>query len=220
MKRIALALLLTSLVVGCTHGIFNQVRGSGNRQRQTRPVAPFTSISTEGAFEIEIVSQKPFALEIEGDDNILPLIGTDVSGSVLYIKNRRGYSVSQPIRIAISVPDLEGLTSSGAGRLKVTGLKNEKFEVDINGAPAIEVSGETNLLKIKANGAGTIDTHRLRAANADVNSNGVSNIALYARDQLDVVVSGPSHVTYEGSPVVNKTVNGPGSVQKKASEGS
>jgi hypothetical protein len=200
--------------------MFNQVRGSGNRQRQTRPVAPFTSISTEGAFEIEIVSQKPFALKIEGDDNILPLIGTDVSGSVLYIKNRRGYSVSQPIRIAISVPDLEGLASSGAGRLKVTGLKNEKFEVDINGAPAIEVSGETNLLKIKANGAGTIDTHRLRAANADVNSNGVSNIALYARDQLDVVVSGPSHVTYEGSPVVNKTVNGPGSVQKKASEGS
>lgn len=220
MKRIALALLLTSLVVGCTHGMFNQARGSGNRERQIRPVAPFTSISTEGAFEIEIVSQKPFALKIEGDDNILPLIGTDVSGSVLYIKNRRGYSVSEPIRIAISVPDLEGLTSSGAGRLKVTGLKNEKFEVDINGAPAIEVSGETNLLKIKANGAGTIDTRRLRAANADVNSNGVSNIALYARDQLDVVVSGPSHVTYEGNPVVNKTVNGPGAVQKKASEGS
>jgi len=220
MKKIALVLLLTSFAAACAHGPFNQVRGSGNRQKQTREVPPFTSISTEGAFEIKIVSQKPLALDIEGDDNILPLISTDVSGSVLYIKNQRGYSVSEPIKIAISVPNLEGVSSSGAGRLEVTGLKNERFEIDVNGAPAIEVSGETNLLKIKANGAGKIDTHRLRAATADVNSNGVSKIALYARDQLDVVVSGPSNVTYEGNPVVNKTVNGPGSVQKKATEGS
>jgi hypothetical protein len=219
MKRIVLVLLLLSLAAGC-HGPFNQVRGSGNRQKQTREVAPFTSISTEGAFEIEIVSQKPLALEIEGDDNILPLIGTDVSGGVLHIKNRRGYSVSEPIRIEISVPNLEGLSSSGAGSLEVTGLKNESFEIDVNGAPAIEVSGETNLLKIKANGAGKIDTHRLRAATADVNSNGVSKISLYARDKLDVVVSGPSNVTYEGDPVVKQTVNGPGSVQKKTSAGS
>jgi hypothetical protein len=166
------------------------------------------------------VSQKPLALEIEGDDNILPLIGTDVSGGVLHIKNRRGYSVSEPIKIAISVPNLEGLSASGAGSMEVKGLKNEKFEIDVNGAPALEVSGETSLLKIKANGAGKIDTHRLRAATADVNSNGVSKISVYARDQLDVVVSGPSSVTYEGNPVVKQTVNGPGSVTKKASEGS
>ena len=219
MKTIILILLLTSLAAGC-HGHFNQVRGSGNRQKQTREVAPFTSISTEGAFEIEIVSQKPLALEIEGDDNILPLIRTDVSGGVLHIKNRPGYSVSEPIRITISVPNLEGLSSSGAGSMKVTGLKNERFEIDVNGAPAIQISGETNLLKIKANGAGKIDTHRLRAATADVNSNGVSKISVYARDKLDVVVSGPSNVTYEGDPVVKQTVNGPGSVQKKISEGS
>lgn len=219
MKRIALVLLLTSLAAGC-HGPFNQVRGSGNRQKQTREVAPFTSIYTEGAFEIEVVAQKPHAFQIEGDDNILQLITTEVSGGVLHIKNQRGYSASEPIRIEISVPNLEGVSSSGAGSFDVTGLKNEKFEIDVNGAPTIDVSGETNLLKIKANGAGKIDTHRLRAATADVNSNGVSKISLYARDKLDVVVSGPSNVTYEGDPVVKQTVNGPGSVQKKVSQGS
>lgn len=220
MKRIAFVLFLISLTAGCTHGFLNQVRGSGNRQRQTRQIPPFTSISTDGAFEIEIVSQKPLVLEIEGDDNVLPLIGTDVSGNVLYIKNRQGYSVSKPIKIEISVPNLEALTSSGSGRMEVSRLKNDKLEVEINGAPAIELAGETNFLKIKANGAGKIDTHKLRAANADVNSNGVSKINVYARDQLDIVVNGPSHVTYEGDPVVKKTVNGPGSVQKKVSAGS
>jgi hypothetical protein len=219
MKRVALLLLLISFAAGC-HGAFNQVRGSGNRQRQTRQVAPFTSITTDGAFHVAVVSQKPLALQVEGDDNILPLISTDVSGSTLHIKNRSGYSVSQPIKIEIAVPNLEGFTSNGAGRFDVTGLKNEQFEIDTNGATVIEVAGETNLLKLKANGAGSIDTHRLRATNADVNSNGVSSITLYAREKLDVVVSGPSHVTYQGDPVVNKSVNGPGSVQKKVSEGS
>ena len=220
MKRIVLMLMLVSLAVGCSRGLLNQVRGSGNRQREERKVAAYTSIVTDGAFDITVVSQKQSSLEIEGDDNVLPLIGTDVSGDVLHIKQKSGFSVSQPIKITIAVPDLEAVTSNGAGRLKITDLKNDRFELDLNGAPAIEASGETKFLKIKANGAGNIDTQRLRATRADVNSNGVSQIELYAREQLDVVVSGPSNVTYEGDPVVNKTINGPGTIQKKASQGS
>lgn len=220
MKRIVLMLLLVSLAVGCSRGLLNQVRGSGNRQHQERQVASFTSIDTNGAFDITVVSQKQYALEIEGDDNVLPMIATDVSGNVLHIKNRGSYSVSQPIKITISVPDLEAVILNGAGRLRITDLKNDKFELNVNGAPALEASGETKFLKIKANGAGNIDTHRLRATRADVNSNGVTQIDLYAREQLDVVVSGPSNVIYEGDPVVNKTINGPGTIQKKASQGS
>jgi hypothetical protein len=36
---------------------------------------------------------------------------------------------------------------------------------------------------------------------------------------LDVTVSGPSQVIYDGDPSVNQTVNGPGSVQKRESGG-
>lgn len=217
MKKIVMLIVLMSLTVACHSGFLHQVRGSGNRQKQTRAVDPFTSISTEGAFEIEVVSQKPLSLEIEGDDNILPLISTNVSRNVLHIKNESSYSVSKPIVLRISVPNLEGISASGAGSFGIEGLKNDKFEIDVNGAPNIKVSGETKLVDIKTNGAGKIDTHRLRAARAMVNSNGVSNVAVHATDQLDVTVSGPSHVTYEGDPVVNKNVNGPGSVTKKAS---
>ena len=220
MKRIVLMLLLVSLAVGCSRGLLNQVRGSGNRQREERKVAAFTSMVTDGAFDISVVSQKEYALEVEGDDNILPMVGTDVSGNVLHIKNKSGYSVSQPIKITISVPNLEAVTSNGAGRIRITNLKNDRFELDVNGAPAVEASGETKFLKIKANGAGNLDTHRLRATKADVNSNGVTQVDLYAREQLDVVVSGPSSVTYDGDPVVNQKINGPGTIQRKASQGS
>lgn len=220
MKKRLMLIVLMTFAAACSHGILNQVAGSGNRQKQKRDVSSFTSLSTSGAFEIEIVCQKPLSLEIEGDDNILPLVSTEVSNNVLHIKNLRGYSVLKPISLKISVPNLEGISSSGAGKLEVSGLKNEKFEIDVNGAPTIKVSGETKVVDIDTNGAAKIDTHKLHASRAVVDSKGVSKVAVHAADQLDVTVSGPSHVTYQGDPVVNKTVNGPGSVQKKASEGS
>jgi putative autotransporter adhesin-like protein len=219
-KKIVLVAALMSLVAGCHLRMHDEVGGSGNRQRQKRDVPSFNSLSTEGAFQIDIVCQKPLSLEIEGDDNVLPLISTEVSNNVLHIKNLRGYSVSEPIKLRISVPDLEGISSNGAGTIEVSGLKNEKFEIDANGAPTIRISGETKLVDIEANGAGKIDTHKLRAAKAIVDSKGVSKVDVYATEQLDVKVAGPSNVTYEGDPVVNKTVYGPGNVQKKQSEGS
>lgn len=78
----------------------------------------------------------------------------------------------------------------------MTGLNNEKFEIDLNGATAIRVSGEAKLVDIDTKGAGKIDTNKLRAARAVVASKGVSKVEVHAADQLDVTVSGPSSVVY------------------------
>jgi hypothetical protein len=198
------------------HGI----PGSGKLKTEKRNVGSFTSISTEGAFDIEIVCQKPQDLEVAGDDNILPLVTTEVSNDVLYVKNLRDYSTSKPLTLRISVPDLVGIHSTGAGTMEVSGVKNDKLEIEVNGAPTITVSGETKALKIDANGAGQIDTNKLRAARVEVDSKGVSGVEVYATEQLDATVSGPSHVIYRGGAVVNKTVHGPGSVEKRESSGS
>lgn len=219
MKKLMLltALIVLTSMTACHHGMFNRVSGSGNRQKQKRDVALFNSISTDGAFEIAIVCQQPVSLEIEGDDNLLPLVGTEVSNNVLHIKSTSGYSASEPIKLKISVPLLESIAVNGAGSIEVSGVKNEKFEVQANGAPTIRVSGETKLVDIEMNGAGKTDTYKLRASRAIVEAKGVSNVEVRAVDHLEVTVSGPSHVTYEGDPVVNKTMHGPGSVEKKGS---
>jgi hypothetical protein len=217
-RKILLLMVLISLVSGC-HRIHSGIAGSGRLQKQKRDVGSFNSISTEGAFDLEIVCQKPQSLEIEGDDNVLPLVSIEVSNDVLHIKNLRGYSVSEPITLRISVPDLEGISASGAGKIEISGIKNEKFVIDASGAPTIKAAGETKVLNVDASGAGKIDTHKLRAARVVVESKGVSKVEVYAAEQLDVTVFGPSSVIYEGDAVVNKTVNGPGSVEKKESGG-
>ncbi len=220
MRKLALLfLLLPLLAAGCHHGMRAQVKGSGKRIVQKRQLSPFTAISTEGAFEIEVTCQKDPSLEVEADDNVLEFITAEVHGNELRLSSSKSISSSEPVRFKITVPNLEGLSVSGAGQINIKDMKNDKFEIDSNGAPNIIVSGTTNTVDIDSNGAGTIDTHNLRAARAVVDSKGVSHIDLDVKEQLDVTVSGPSSVTYQGDPVVNKKVNGPGKVEKRASEG-
>jgi hypothetical protein len=220
MRKLAwLVLLLPLLLAGCHHGRGSEVTGSGKRAIQKREISPFTSISTEGAFTIEVTCQKDLSLEVEGDDNVLEFVTAEVGSNVLRLKNTKSYSVNEPVKIKISVPNLEGISVNGAGKIEIKGMNNEKFEIDSNGAPSITVSGNTKLVDIDTNGAGQIDTRKLHALRGVVDSKGVSKIDLDVADQLDITVSGPSTVTYRGDPVVNKTVNGPGKVQKREAEG-
>ena len=218
MKKLACLFLLTMLGAGC-HGMGTQIKGSGNREVQKREVPPFTSISTEGAFTIEVTCGKDQSLEVEGDDNLLEYVRMDVSSNILRLKNSRNYSTNEPVKFKISVPNLEGLSVNGAGRIDIKGINNDKFEIDTNGAPTVIVAGTTKLIDISANGAGKVDAHNLHASRGVVDSKGVANVDLDVSDELDATVSGPATVTYKGDPKVNKTIHGPGKIERRSSEG-
>lgn len=219
-RKMCLLLALLSLVAGCHFQMHDEIKGSGVRLKQQREVTSFNSIATEGVFDIDVVCQKAQSLEVEGDDNLLPLITTEVSNNVLHIRSNRSFSANDPVRITISLPDLQGISVSGAGKFDIAAIKNEKFEIDANGATTIKVAGETKLVDIDSNGAGRIDAHKLRAARGVVQAKGVARVDVNVTEKLDVTVYGPSHVTYLGDPVVNKTIHGPGSVEKKEAEAS
>ena len=219
MKKLALLVLFVVFAAGCHHGRFAEISGSGKRELQKRNVGSFTSISTEGAFTIEVTCQKDMSLEVEGDDNVLPLVTTEVGSNILRIKNTKNYSTSEPVKFKISVPNLEGLSVNGAGHIEIKNLNNDKFEIDTNGAPTVVVSGNTKVIDVGANGAGKVDAHNLHASRGVVDSKGVATVDLDVADQLDVTISGPAKVTYKGDPVVNKTIHGPGKVERRTNEG-
>jgi len=219
MKKLALLVLFVVFAAGCIHGHFAEISGSGKRELQKRNVAPFTSISTEGAFTIEVTCQKDVSLEVEGDDNVLPFVTTEVGSNILRIKNTKNYSTNEPVKFKISVPNLEGLSVNGAGHIEIKNLNNDKFEIDTNGAPTIVASGSTKVIDVGTNGAGKIDVHNLHASRGVVDSKGVATVDLDVADQLDVTISGPAKVTYKGDPVVNKTIHGPGKVERRTNEG-
>ena len=220
MKKLALLVSLMMVAAGCHHGArFVELTGSGKRELQKRTVAPFTSISAEGAFTIEVTCQKEQSLEVEGDDNLLDFVTADVSGNILRLKNTKNYSASEPIKFRISVPNLDGLSVSGGGHIEIKNLNNDKFEIDTNGAPNIVVSGKTKVIDVSENGAGKIDAQNLHASRGVVDTRGAGRVDVDVADQLDVTVQGPASVTYKGDPVVNKKIQGPGKVERRGTEG-
>src|SRR5262245_24209923 len=163
MKRILLTLLLAVsllMVLGGCH--FNHgVRGSGVRKTEKREVASFKAIDTSGAYEVEVTCQQPVALQIEADDNVLPLIQTDVRDGVLYVRNEKSYDSNQAVKLKISTPNLERLKSTGAGKFRVADVKNDKFSIESTGASAVSANGQTQSLEVHSTGAGQIDVGQL-----------------------------------------------------------
>lgn len=219
MKRIAIVLLPASLLFvlwGCHIG---GVHGSGVRKTEKRDLPSFNAIETTGAFEVQVTCQKPLSVEIEGDDNLLPLIQTEVRNGVLRVTNTKRYSAKNPILLRINVPDLASVSSTGAGKFRVSDLKNERFEVHSTGAATVVVEGQSSNVKISSTGAGKIDTHDLIASKVEVSVTGAASVDVYAGDQLDVTVSGAGRVSYSGDPKVSKRVSGAGQVNRKEETG-
>jgi carbon monoxide dehydrogenase subunit G len=218
MKRIAIILLPASLLFllgGCHIG----VHGSGVRKTEKRDLPSFTAIETTGAFDVQVTCQKPATFEIEGDDNLLPLIRTEVRNGVLRVSSTQRYSTNSPISLRITVSDLTSVSSTGAGKFTVSDLKNDNFEVHSTGAGMVTVDGQSNNVKISSTGAGKIDAHDLRASKVEVTVTGAASVDVYASDQLDVNVSGAGRVTYTGDAKVNKHISGAGQVNKKQENG-
>lgn len=220
MKKLFVISLLTialCLFASCRH-LGKGVQGSGVRKTEKRDLGAFKSIETSGAFEIQVTCQQPASLEVEGDDNLLPLVKTDVRNGVLRIYNDGSYTATKAITVRMSLPDLEAVSSTGAADIRVTDVKNSQLAISWQGAGRIEAAGETKFIDITSTGAGKLDTSRLRAERAKVSVTGAAQVDVHASQQLDVNVSGVGQVNYHGNPgVVNKTVTGIGSVNKKGS---
>ncbi|MBD0325659.1 MAG: DUF2807 domain-containing protein [Pyrinomonadaceae bacterium] len=217
MKKMILLLLLVSFGAGCHSGVFGKgVRGSGNRVTEKRDVASFLAIEVSGNYEVEITAQKERSLEITGDDNILPLVTTEVKGNVLHIGSSKSFNANRPITLKITVPDLEDISSSGASKITVSNIKNSELGIDSSGASKIWITGETQKLRIGTSGASNIEAKDLHAEKVSVQSSGAGYVSVYATEQLEASASGAARIDYYGNPAnVKPEVSGASSVNKR-----
>ena len=192
------------------------VKGSGVRKAEKRDLQAFKAIDTTGAYEVEVNCQKPASFEIEADDNILPLIKTEVRDGVLYVSNEKRYNSRKSVALRISLPELVAISSRGAGEITIQDANSDNLKIESTGAASVRAVGKVKNATISSMGAGDIDATRLQAEKARVTVAGAASVNVYVTEQLDVSVSGVGSVTYGGNPkTVNKSVSGIGSVNKK-----
>lgn len=216
MKKIGIIIFIVALIVGVALAntfafgkvsanffSFNFKRGvvgSGNVANEKRDVSDFKGVDVGGFFEVEIVAQKEFSVEIEADDNFLPLIKTEVHGNILRIETEKRLNTKNPIRVRISAPNIEELEVSGASKLNLTNLNNESLKLDTSGASKVTIEGITKELNIEVSGASKIEAEKLSAENADVDASGASNVSISVSGDLKSDASGASKITYSGTP--------------------
>jgi hypothetical protein len=230
MKKVGIVIFAVALVVGLVvtnlfslgrmfewpvH--FGSVEGSGNIVSDLRDVESFHGVDVGGVFKVEVSMGSEPSVEVQADDNLLPLIRTHVDhDGILHIDAERRIKSRGDIRVRVTTPDVDSLDVSGAAHVTVTGLKNEGFNVDASGASRIDLSGTTDKLTVDVSGAGKIDAGDLSAADANVDASGAATIAVHVSDNLVADLSGASSLTYSGSPAnVEKKTSGASRVSAK-----
>jgi hypothetical protein len=219
MRRLTILFCITllSALAGCDFMPGkDKVSGSGQAKNEAREVAPFTAIEVKCAGTVNVTAQGNRGLEISGDDNIVPLIKTEVRDNTLYVTADKDYDAKNKVQINISTPDLAKFVFAGAGQATLSKIKNSQLQIVASGAGEVKASGETKEADITLSGAGRVDTRDLLAEHAKATSTGVGEMDVYASELLDASTSGVGVINYYGNPkMVNKHAGGIGAINQK-----
>ncbi|SRR5581483_4641036 len=210
MRIVALAALVL-VAAGC--GGAGKTTGSGHVVTDSRRVSSFSAIDLRGAENVVVSVGPSTAVTITGDDNVVPLIRTDVRGGKLVIASKHGYSTNDELTIRVATPSLEGASMSGAGTLTGVGIAARSFSLDLSGTGRIELSGTTESLDATVAGVGAVELGNLRARDAVVTLAGTGSVRVHATRRLDATVAGVGSIRYSGDPSIVKTkIDGLGSI--------
>lgn len=235
--RIAVLALGLVALLGCSFNV-TVTRGSGNIVTEARAVSNFTRVVLAGIGELNITQGDTESLTIEADDNLIPLITTQVQNDTLTIGfDTRQVNISinptRPIRYTLVVKNLNSLQLSGAGNINAPALKSDSLvlgnsgagnlnlaqveaktlNTTISGAGSVNVAGQVESQDISVTGLGSYNAADLKSNAASVTLSGAGSATVWATQTLNVTISGAGSVNYYGSPQVSQTITGLGSVK-------
>ena len=196
----------TGNVSGC-------VQGSGSAKEESRSLPAFHGLEVDGAYTVRIACQKDQIVEISADDNLLPLILTEVQDGVLRVTSKKSICASAPMTLTISVKTLDLIRSSGANEFQVQNIKGDALEVDLSGSSAMTLNGTVEELKAKIDGASGLVAGELKAQQVSVAISGAGSAEVHASKRLQGEISGVGTIRYAGDPdEVIKNITGWGDI--------
>jgi len=220
MKKITFVIFiafLASVISSCNLANLNGKKDSVNFASEKRNDFGFREIKAGNAVILIITVQEEFGVTVEGDENLLKDVKTEVEGETLLI-SLRGNKIlpTNKIRLKISMPELLGLELWGASEATVTKAKSDSLKLQIGGTSAVKIDGETKSLTATANGASKIDAENLKTENAEAKAAGTSEIIVSAANDLLAEAFGASTIYYLGEPKnLKQNVVGSSEVRKK-----
>lgn len=235
MKKSSL-LIAVLLVVNTIHAQ-KRIKGNGNMTSITRTTSDYNTVSFAGSFDYVLVSGKEGKIKIEGEENLLQYIFTEVKNGHLKIKteNRISLQTSRNKTIKITVPfeDINAVSLAGSGdlwsenlirtpnfKVSVAGSGDAKLEIDatsidasIAGSGELALKGKTNRLDVSVTGSGEYKGYDLDANDVDVSVSGSGDAKIVCHGHLKARVAGSGDIKYKGNAKTEDSkVAGSGSI--------
>lgn len=211
------------------------ISGEGPVKTENRSASDFHAIETSIAGDIEVSVADNFSVEVQAQENLLPILKTEVEDGTLKIYFSESVSRQEGLKIRVSAPAFDRFSLGGSGTIRVlTPLRadNMKMEIagsgdifltqgefgslntSIAGSGGIELGGKANALKSEIAGSGDIKAKQLTANELDVAISGSGSVTCDVVQTLKASIAGSGDVYYSGQPVVEANVSGSGSVKK------
>lgn len=228
------ALLFLSLfAIGC--GMEPAIKGSGKMATDSRPVGTFTEVECAISCAVDVKKGEKTSVELSIDDNLLPLIKTEVVGEKLKVYSDKNLSPSDGAKIVITTPSLSSFEAAGAvtatieelsgpkmriaiaGSTKITAsVAGDALDADIAGSGELKLDGSAPKFSISIAGSGDVQAQKLASDDVDVDIAGSGKVQVIANKNLKISIAGSGDVIYSGEAEVKQSIAGSGSVKKAA----
>lgn len=212
--------------------------GSGVQATENRSVGEFNAIALRGAIKLIVNQGAATSVQVQADDQLLPLLETVLEGQRLTIGFRRGESFRHngSVTVTVVTPQLQALGVAGSGEvllgafstpklaLSIAGsgdamlqnLKTDELGVSISGSGDVRGSGgQAGRLNVSIAGSGDAQLGELKADEVSVRIAGSGDAVVHAEKTLRVSIAGSGDVRYSGNAAVSQSVAGSGSVRKR-----
>jgi hypothetical protein len=192
------------------------VTGSGTLATETRDVSSFSGVVLGGVGKLIIAHGETESLSITAEENILPLLRSEVSGGRLILGPPPGSSISntRDIVYRLTVRELDSLVVSGVTVVRVEGVDTDLLTVNLTGTSVIRAFGRADRQEIVVSGLGDYRARNLESRVATVDVSGLGSAVLRVDQRLRGTVGDFGVVEYIGNPTVDVSVSDFGQVRK------
>ena len=210
MLRLSTALRL-SLVLSLT-GCETWVDGNGTPATETRPLDGFSSVDSKGDFDVRVEQGDSFQVAINIDSNLMPLVETRVTGSILEITSDHHLETNLPgPHVTVRMPEVSAAELSGSGRLTVRSVQpTHPIALQLSGSGTVDFDGTATVVNVEVSGSGEVNlAGKADEVTLDLSGSGVIDAAN--------LLAQSGSVTLAGSGNVRASINGPADVSLSGS---
>jgi hypothetical protein len=214
-----LGILSIIAISGCT-GHYLCEHGSSKIINKDFNFDNFKRIVVNGSSNLFVSQGDSNYVRIETDDNIMPLVETNIEDGILYISNQRSICPTK-FNIYATMREIEGLKLEGSGNIKAqTSIKTgkllltlagsgnfsipyliaDKVKAEILGSGNINLSGSAEKLYIEIAGSGDANCSEFVTNAVKIEIAGSGDCHVVANEELLVDITGSGDVFYAGNP--------------------